>query len=324
MLGLEDINALNIEASSKCVGNCRFCSRGQKVRRYDDVDITFEEFKLLPETLLKRLRRISFDGNFGDLCSNDEFVDIAAYARELNPKAPMGGHSNGSNQDESWWRDLGPSFKNGYVVFALDGLADTHRLHRRGTDFHKIIRNIKAFTEAGGAAHWQFILFEHNEHQVKEAEAIAEDIGCKRFFVLASRDYDEKMSAPQKTIVPIKRDIFNEYRDKLDSEEAEAMCKPAYKGSIYLAADGTVHPCCLAHCMYISEHNDGFRYIVPLIEKYHEEINFKTKPLEEILSGPYFQAVLKMSRKNKYCLTKCNEFKDIIRGDLVLHDRAFT
>lgn len=323
MLRLDDIRALNIEASSKCIGKCPFCSRQQKVRPYGGHLITLSEFKLLPAPFIRQLKRVTFAGNFGDFCSNPDFVNIAGYVKQLNPSVKMGGDTNGSLQDESWWKALGPLFHDGGMVFSLDGLADTHSIHRRGTNFHQIIRNIEAFTTAGGTAYWKFIVFKHNEHQIKEAEALAGDIGCARFYVISSRDYDERCQRPQILDFQIKREIFSSYRDKLSPQENFALCKPRHNGSIYIAADGTVHPCCFAHCMYITEHNRLFRFIIPLIEKYHAEINFKTNPLQKIVTGPYFEEVFLKSKTNPYCATKCNRFKNEIRKEMVLHDTFF-
>ena len=73
-------------------------------------------------TCSKRLRRISFDGNFGDLCCNPQFVEIVAHARGVNPGMAIGGHTNGAIQDEGWWRELGRVLGRGYMVFALDGV----------------------------------------------------------------------------------------------------------------------------------------------------------------------------------------------------------
>lgn len=320
MLSLNDINALNIEASSRCIANCRFCSRHQKKSEYGDYFISLNDFKKLPESLLKKLRRISFDGNFGDLSSNEEFTDIAAYIKSLNPDMPMCGHSHASCQDAGWWAELGRYFKDGYMVFALDGLKDTHRLHRRGVDFDKVMENIKAFTTAGGAAWVQTIVFEHNEHQIMDIEALARDLGASVYFAISSRDYDDVLKPPRKVDFQVKRDVFQDFSSRLEKEETKALCKPVDKGSIYLAADGTVHPCCLAHCMYITDFNKQFRFIISLIEKYKESINFKTTPIEEIISGPYFQEAIRIAENNPYCRTKCNRYKDRIRQELVIHE----
>jgi len=83
-------------------------------------------------------------------------VQIAGYIKELNQDVVLGGETNGSIQDEKWWRTLGSFFKDGSMEFSLDGLFDTHAIHRIGTDYHKIIKNIKAFTGAGGVAHWKW------------------------------------------------------------------------------------------------------------------------------------------------------------------------
>ena len=323
MLNLTDIKALNIEISSKCIGKCPFCSRDQKVRPYGNHLITFQDFRKLPRTLIRQLKWITFAGNFGDLSTNRDMVKIAGYIKELNQNVVLGGETNGSVQDEKWWRALGPFFKDGSMEFSVDGLVDTHAIHRIGTDYHKIIKNIKAFTSAGGVAHWKFILFAHNEHQVDEAEQKARQIGCKRFFVVPSRDYNEQLKKSTKFEFQIKRDIFQSYDEKTVSSKAVAVCKPLANGSVYIAADGMVHPCCYSHCMHITEHNKLFDFILPLIEKYHDEINYKTRSFKDIIQGPYFREVLEKSKTNTYCRMKCNQYRKTIKKQLILIDRRF-
>lgn len=323
MLTLNHINALNIEISSRCIAKCPFCSRSQKVRPYGNHMITYEDFKKLPESLVKRLKWINFGGNFGDLSTNRELVEIAEYIKHLNKNVVLGGDTNGSVQDENWWKSLGPFFKNGNMTFSLDGLFDTHAVHRVGTDYHKIIKNIEAFTGAGGVAHWKFILFAHNEHQLDEAEQTARQIGCKRFFVVPSRDYNGELKKSEKYDFQIKREIFHSYEEKAVSKTAVVTCKPIENGSLYLAADGTVHPCCFAHCMYITEHNKLFDFLLPLAEKYIDKINFKTTPLQDILQGPYFNEILAKSKTNAYCRMKCNQFRKTVKKEMVLVDRVF-
>ena len=323
MLNIDDIKAVNIEISSKCNANCAFCSRNQKVRPFNAQLLTFEDFKKLPSSFMQQLRRLSFGGNFGDLCCNPELVEIAAYIRRLNPGIRLEGDTNGSLQDEAWWRALGASFEEGGMVFALDGLEDTHRHYRRGTQFGKIMRNLQAFIAGGGNAFWKFIVFEHNEHQVDEAEKRARAIGCKHFLAVVSRDFNDSYRPPQNLALKAKREIYSDQSESLSENERFAICRPHANHSIYIAADGSVHPCCLAHCMYITEHNQQFDFIVPLIEKYRDGINFKTTPLADILGGPYFKAVLAQSRDNPYCINKCNAQRRRVRRKLIVRDRAF-
>ena len=322
-LKIEAVKAINIEVSSKCNAACPFCSRRQKVRPYPGQLITMSDFKLLPASLIQQLRRLTFGGNFGDLCCNPEVLDIAAYIRQLNPNIILEGDTNGSFGHPEWWQALGASFQKGAMVFALDGLEDTHRRHRQGTDFHQIIRNMRAFVAGGGIAQWQFIVFKHNEHQLRAAEDLAREIGCARFYAFASRDFSPDLAPPEILDFRIKRDIFSGYREDLKDSDRKARCRPLADGTIYIAADGSVHPCCYAHLMYITEHNAKFEFIAPLVEKYYERINFKTRPLADIVRGSYFAEVFKKSGNNAYCQIKCNRFRKQIRRQLVLRDRFF-
>lgn len=322
-LNIDAVKAINIEISSKCNAGCPFCSRRQKVRPYAGKLITLADFKLLPASLIQRLRRLTFGGNFGDLCCNPDVLEIAAYIRELNPKIILEGDTNGSHGDPEWWQALGTSFQKGAMVFALDGLEDTHRRHRQGTDFPKIIRNMRAFIAGGGSAQWQFIVFKHNEHQLRDAEAMAQEIGCKRFYAFVSREFSPELKPPESFAFRIKRDVFAGCRDELKGADRQVICRPLADGTLYIAADGSVHPCCYAHLMYITEHNAKFGFISPLVEKYKDRINFKTRPLADIIRGSYFAEVIKKSGNNAYCQIKCNRNRKQIRRQLVIRDRFF-
>jgi MoaA/NifB/PqqE/SkfB family radical SAM enzyme len=323
MLTLGDIKALNIEASSVCNAACPFCSRNQKVRPYGSHRLRLSDFNLLPPALFSSLQRIIFAGNFGDFASNPDMPAIVETISRRNRHIFIGGETNGSMQTTAWWQALGGVWRNGYVSFALDGLADTHALHRRGTDFDTIIGNVRAFAAAGGQAHWKMIVFRHNQHQIEAAARMAQEIGCRRFSAISSRDYDETLAAPTGLPVAIKREVFDAYAGRSAPGETRVQCKPFCKGSLYLAADGTVHPCCLAHCMYISQHNRRFCFIVPLIEANLEQINFKSRPLAQIIQGPYFNAVGRQSQFSPYCRAKCHPYKNQARHDLVIHERYF-
>jgi MoaA/NifB/PqqE/SkfB family radical SAM enzyme len=97
-------------------------------------------------------------------------------------------NTNGSLRNPAWWSRLGAVMREeqnlgNYCTFSLDGLEDTNHLYRRNTNWKKIMENAQAFIDAGGIAHWDFIVFEHNEHQVDEARELAIKMGFKNFNV---------------------------------------------------------------------------------------------------------------------------------------------
>jgi sulfatase maturation enzyme AslB (radical SAM superfamily) len=95
-------------------------------------------------------------------------------------------NTNGSARQEDWWIELASVLGKGYVIFSIDGLEDTNHLYRKGTNFERIIKNAKAFIDAGGRAVWEYIVFAHNEHQVEEARNLADELGFEKFQVKKS------------------------------------------------------------------------------------------------------------------------------------------
>ncbi len=75
--------------------------------------------------------------------------------------------------------------------------------------------------------------------------------------------------------------------------------------------------------MYITEHNKLFDFLPPLADQYYDVINFKTAPLEEILKGPYFTKIFKLSKTNAYCRMKCNKFRKTVKKELRIRDKFF-
>ena len=43
------------------------------------------------------------------------------------------------------------------------------------------MQNAKTYISAGGVAEWKYIIFKHNEHQVNEAEKLANGMGFAKF-----------------------------------------------------------------------------------------------------------------------------------------------
>ena len=323
MVEIASIAGLNIEPSARCNARCPFCSRNDTLRSYNGHLLTQKDILHLPSALFSNLEWVSFSGNFGDPATNPELPLIAQYFKERSEDIVIMGSTNGSIQSREWWHTLGRFYRDGTMIFSLDGLSDTHSIHRVGTHYEKIVENIEAFTSSGGVAHWQYILFEHNEHQVEAAETVAKEIGCTRFYVLSSREYNSECKKPENSTFALKDEIFMDLQVKASQSDGRAYCKPIKNRSIYIAADGTVHPCCLAHCNFITEHEPSFQFIIDLIEQYKEDINFKHTPLDEILKGPYFSEAIQKSVHNSYCKIKCSKYRKQARAKLILRDTYF-
>ena len=120
------------------------------------------------------LRSIDDSSMRKQLDRDDLFIDIA---------------TNGGVNHPTWWAELATSLNGvGAVTFGIDGLEDTNEIYRRQVNWKKLMINVEAFINAGGVADWQFILFEHNIHQLKEAEELSKNMGFNKFFTIDNYD----------------------------------------------------------------------------------------------------------------------------------------
>jgi hypothetical protein len=167
------------------------CSRyvnGEEAPWVKNTQLSLDDIKtIFPIDFIKQLNRMNFCGNLGDPIVAKELLPVIAYFRNNNKSIRIEVNTNGSARREDWWRALadllGSDEKTSGVWFGLDGIGETNALYRRNTDWHIIMRNAKAFIEAGGIAHWNYIVFKHNEHQVEAARALANEMGFKHFNV---------------------------------------------------------------------------------------------------------------------------------------------
>jgi hypothetical protein len=192
-------------------------------------------------------------------------------------------NTNAGAKSVAWWAELaGVINKKGAVIFSVDGLRDTNHLYRQGVNWDNVERNMQAFINAGGRARWDFLIFEHNQHQVDEAESLAMSWGCEKFmkkktgrFITQDSKKKESHQALDKkgnTTTEIKKPdakyvnkalskqevIINKY-GTMDAyyDAAPIICKVKKDNSLFITAEGLAMPCCwTAGRMYKWWHKD--------------------------------------------------------------------
>jgi MoaA/NifB/PqqE/SkfB family radical SAM enzyme len=261
MFKYENLESIHVEITNRCQASCPMCLRNH----HGDVenpllqltDWSFNDFcHIFNKKTLEIINQIEFCGNYGDPLLNKDLHLMTEHVKPYNIFVDI--HTNGSLRSRDFWKTFSTHLPRHRIVFGIDGLADTHSLYRRGTDFNKIIENAKIFIDNGGNAEWSFIKFKHNEHQIDEAQTLANDIGFAKFYTKDSNRFSfEKQfqvyNQHGKTIYniepPTKNRIkyFNLIEDtKLKSmfEQSSISCYAKHKKEIYIDAHKQIMPCC--------------------------------------------------------------------------------
>ena len=298
MYKLEDIRDVHLELTSKCQARCPMCPRRinggpmNPLVSLDEIDLAqFKEWFSIE--FIQQLDSLFMCGNLGDPIIAKDCLEIFQYIRSTNPRIRLSMHTNGSARTASWWKSLAKTDVR--VTFGIDGLSDTHHLYRVGTDFDHIMRNATDFIRSGGLAEWHMLAFKHNEHQIDECRLLSEKLGFAKFQVKhTSRFQDNKfhvLDDSGKTthiLYPTERSAGIVSLVKENLESTQIQCKAVKYKQIYIAADGTVSPCCWLDLKWQLPKQDNRIDYMDMIETYP---NLNQAGLTEIFNSRYFDRI---------------------------------
>jgi MoaA/NifB/PqqE/SkfB family radical SAM enzyme len=334
MFKFKDLKEVHLEITNNCQASCPMCARNRNGGLENPLikltDWTLDEYKIvMHEQLLKQLTGFFFCGNFGDPILNKDLLEMCRYSTQINPNLNIRIHTNGSAKSVGWWKELAAALpKTHTVVFALDGLDDTHNLYRIGTSFDNIIKNAKAFINSGGIAEWCFIKFKHNEHQVNKAGIMAKELGFNKFVIKESSRFllEPKVDVLDKngtithiiepaTETPLKfldKKAIDSYKQIV--AESTIDCQAFNQKEIYIDAFRNVFPCCwLASLPYTYiDDNAAFGVRKEMLDQYYDlvkalggidRLNAVTHTIEDIIDSIQYQTVWKTYWGEKKLIT---------------------
>ena len=232
----QNVKIVHLEPTTNCNAACPQCLRTRT--EFEPNELSLDDIKILftPDVLMQ-LEKIYMCGNYGDPASARQTLEMYEYFISVNTNLTLGMNTNGGIRFPDWWTRLATVMNkpNDYVVFSIDGLEDTNHLYRRNVRWSKVMDNAKAFIDAGGSAHWDMLVFEHNKHQVDEAHKLAKDMGFNWFRAKVSRRFNrfpvDGISQPIE---------FNDTKVL----EGHIECSAMKENSIFVDASGKVFPCC--------------------------------------------------------------------------------
>ena len=337
---INEIYQLEIELSTKCNARCPQCSRNYfgsyTWPTLPLVDLDFNTIKnSISHSTWNNLKHIKFCGTYGDPCMHKDLIEIIKWVKSNSP-ASITINTNGGIRSKKWWSNLAEILNplTDKVFFGIDGLDDTNHLHRIGVDYSKVIKNLRAFNDAGGHSVWSFLVFKHNQHQVPLAEKTAKLLGCKNFVWKSTSRFLNKAHQLIK-FSPVLNDqgqkvyvlnpttdneyknagyddyikVSNEYQSYNNySKVAKIECKALKQQIVYISAEGDVFPCgWLSDRMYgyEAESTPDHKLLLDIIETIggKNKINLHYSKFEDIIHGEWFSII--EQKRNTNQLYRC-------------------
>jgi MoaA/NifB/PqqE/SkfB family radical SAM enzyme len=285
MIKYEEIRNIHLELTERCQAECPMCPRtgnplvGKRELSLADIEIIF------PKEFLKNLVSITVCGNFGEPVLAKDFIDIIQYFRFTNKYLYIKVQSNAGARDADFWKDLAYLIRtNGIVLFGIDGLEDTNHIYRKKVQWNKVIQSAQSFIDGGGKAQWDYLVFEHNEHQVDEARALAKKIGFYSFQLKITNRWAKEYDglSPSKIYRSEKLDTFESFATEKFYDSCAIDCSSIRYKSLYVSAEGLLFPCCHTASRIYSSHNDRKKIHTDLIGN-KDNINIKLKSIKQII-----------------------------------------
>lgn len=323
------IYKVQIDVTSHCNAKCPGCVRTlntdkKNKNRNKDLDLVHFNMDMWRELCVgedgfkrfKNFNELVLNGTWGDPCMFAQLPEMLKLFADTYPRATINMHTNGGAQNETWWYNLGKqlSTQPHAVIFAIDGLEDTHSLYRVGTTYATVIKNARAFIEGGGSARWTMTVFNHNQHQVDKARELATEYEFKRFqarkshtaYMNVNDEYEISNDSVDRDLYQNVRAAWHNRRVKFvpmdgrpDLPETDSQCQWYADGAIQIDSWGTVWPCCHTAPfapLYTAENLDG--YWIEEVDYFNKNPdmttnqNLATKSLYQILTDRWFTTEL--------------------------------
>ena len=175
-------------------------------------------------------------------------------------------------------------------------------MYRIGVDYELAMSNAQRFIRAGGQAEWQYIVFEHNQHQIEQAQQLSQNLGFAKFWLRASGRFEGKgfqdvyengqvTHTLRPASIRVNAYVEGEYKQNIESTQID--CEAINTKWISIYADGTVWPCC--HLMgwhripnYGLSNLVNKKKIIEVVGDY-SDIDLHHHSLESIITSDIFQ-----------------------------------
>ena len=184
----------NVDITYRCPLQCPFCHRQEQnyhLMREVSKDISLDNFiKIIKFTDAK----INMCGQASDPIYHPNFLELLKQSSIYTNKQ-FTISTNGTRKTTDWWKEaFSMSKTNVHWIFGLDGTdQETANIYRINTNFDEVWNVMMFGLSMNVNVVWQFIVFQHNEHQIELAKAMAKKNGLNLQIIKSDRWPEELM-----------------------------------------------------------------------------------------------------------------------------------
>lgn len=295
--------SFHIEPTSKCTLECPLCDRTWfyetfKKRNLHEINIDHLVDFVGPNA------DIDMCGNNGDPIYHSKFHELCQKLKDNNCTITI--TTNGSAKTKKWWQKLNSILDNNdTLIFSIDGLEDTNHIYRKNAKWHSIMTAVKVFAKRKCKLEWKYIVFKHNQHQIKDAKLLSTKLKFDNFRLEHSDRWLGK-----KDLMPDREFVDTDYQkqekiiiDPNYSTEMAPKCLINHKPSksLYIDAEGDFYPCC-----WLGSYRYKFKSIFsPKNQKFNIQNNTVDGILEDITVKEFFNSTKQFTSAHNCCKIQC-------------------
>lgn len=296
--------SFHIEPTSKCTLECPLCSRTWfyetfKKRNLHEIDVD----QLV--SFVGVNADISMCGNHGDPIYHSRFIELCKKLKDNNCKISI--TTNGSAKTKVWWKKLNSILdKKDTVIFSIDGLEDTNHIYRINAKWKSIMDAVQVLQTRRCQIKWKFIIFKHNQHQLKDAEELSKKLGFDQFYAHHSHRWlGKKDMMPDTEFV---NESYKQSEEILTNPKFTTSMSPRClkdgkpQDSLYIDAEGDFYPCCWMGTYH-------YKYKSIFSPKKKKIFNIKDNTITDILEWAevkeFFDSTKQFTSAHECCKIHC-------------------
>jgi radical SAM protein with 4Fe4S-binding SPASM domain len=264
---------LVIDPCNYCTLHCPFCPTGQGRQVRTKGKLSFTDFKDIIDKLGPYLIHIDLV-NWGEPLLNEQIFDMAKYAKQYHSDIKIDTNLNHLDEDGAKRLVLSGLDK---IVVSIDGLTEeTYSKYRVGGNFQLAMNNLKLIIKKRKELKmtkpyitWQFLVFRHNEHEIKQVIRMGKKLGVNHVGISNAFIGDREWIPlnPNYSNYNIKEISSNELTSEHFKLIQESFCSWPWE-AIAINPNGSVSSCCS-----VEEEKDDFGNIFdqPFEELWNDE-----------------------------------------------------